>query len=246
MAVQRSHHVGFEGMLRARQVHDDLRHGTPVCAASRRTGQRATRVAPGSSLGSQALLPVPPMGSAKRSNGRCALPHPSPPRGLREGTGCATLRPCRHKVGICWGSWGPPPIPRLRRPSRAGGHRSPRGDHGRRVQGRRADRTCSRGAPVVGGAGASRWPGFTARQDSPLGGAGGPRGRSRWSRWPAFCPLGASRGRWGTAIAPGPYRADTGTRQAPGRIVHGPVAPVLPDGHRVSPLEEGQGPEALP
>jgi len=96
--------------------------------SSRRTGQRSAAV--GLSWPSPALdgagLPPPraglpgtflsPRGGAKRSNGRCALPHHPPPgAGDRH-----RLRPCHNKGGIGWGSWGPSPHTPARLPSLAG------------------------------------------------------------------------------------------------------------------------------
>jgi hypothetical protein len=74
-----------------------------ACLRSRpRTGQcspahkDAARLdCPRERLGCQATF-LPPIGSATRSNGRCALPHLTAPQGVHtEGTGAAALCPCR-------------------------------------------------------------------------------------------------------------------------------------------------------
>jgi len=72
------------------------RSGTPVSAAIGGP-VNALRGLPPPPAGLPGMASLPPRGSATRSIGRCALPPPSPPRGLREGTGGALLRPCRTR-----------------------------------------------------------------------------------------------------------------------------------------------------
>lgn len=59
-------------------------------------------VVPGSSLGSQALLPAP-HGLGNVLEQTLHLASPIAPQGAR---GRHRLRPCHHKVGIYWGAWG--------------------------------------------------------------------------------------------------------------------------------------------
>jgi hypothetical protein len=86
--------------------------GGPVSAAP--APPRGCRLERCTALGCPRLIAglpgtfLSPMGAAKRSNGRCALPHPSPP-GAR---GRHRLRPCHQKVGIGWGEQRAPPSAR--------------------------------------------------------------------------------------------------------------------------------------
>ena len=88
-------------------------HGT-LFAALTRTGTSVNAAVGGPVNALHGLPPpraglpgtfLPPMGAAPCSNGRCTVPHPSPP-GARERH---RLRPCQTKVSICWGAWGSSP-----------------------------------------------------------------------------------------------------------------------------------------
>ena len=75
----------------------------PADRSVQRLKQRAPLDCPRARLGCQATF-RPPVGSATRSNRRCALPHLIAPQGAhKEGTGAAALCPCRWFL--------PPPIP---------------------------------------------------------------------------------------------------------------------------------------
>ena len=100
--------------------HHKLAHERTDRYASQRSGRRTGQCShahtdaarldcPRLALGCQATF-WPPVGSATRSNGRCALPHLAAPQGAHtEGTGAAALCPCR------WFCSPPNPLQRVLR-----------------------------------------------------------------------------------------------------------------------------------
>ena len=125
------------------------REGTPGNPAVGRPVNAASPGCPCLVLGCLARSCPPWGGKALAWTLRLATPS-APPRGREQAP--AALRSARTVIreGFAGDHGGLPPIPpRACRPSLAGRHRSPGGEHGRRVQGRRASRTshasCSRG-----------------------------------------------------------------------------------------------------
>jgi hypothetical protein len=101
--------------------------------------------------------------------------------------GGRSLRLRRQRAPSLTGALPPRP-PRACRPSRAGGHRFPGGEHGRRVHGRRARCTCLASCSR-GGVRRCRTLAGSPRAPGPgCEGAGGHGWRSRWSRGPAVVP----------------------------------------------------------
>jgi hypothetical protein len=90
---------GLRGVQATQSSRTSSDKGMPVCAAVGGPVRAAAATTspphcPRLTLGCQALF-RPPVGSATRSNSRCALPHLIAPRGApKAGTGAATLCPC--------------------------------------------------------------------------------------------------------------------------------------------------------
>jgi hypothetical protein len=132
--------------LAVRSAHS-TRYARP--RSSRQTGQRGSAGLPLPRAGLPGHGFLSPHGLVNVLKQTLHLASPIAPQGARDRH---RLRPCHHMVGASAGEHGgfAAPIPPLAcRPSRVGGHRSPGGEHGRRVQGRRALcmclASCSRG-----------------------------------------------------------------------------------------------------
>jgi len=110
--------------------HTSGRNCAPVCAATRGPVSAAADTptplhCPRQWLGCQAMF-LPPVGSATRSNGRCALPPLAAPTGLKkEGTGAAALCPCHGFLSPPHPRTGALPIAAL---LKVGGFAAPAGD----------------------------------------------------------------------------------------------------------------------
>ena len=114
-----------EALLPRRPAHQKLAHGWSKRHACQRSGRRTGQCSPAQGdaarldypralLGCQATF-RPPVGSATRSNGRCALPHLAAPRGrtrkapapLRSARAADFSRPQYPLTGALWIAYAP-------------------------------------------------------------------------------------------------------------------------------------------